>query len=187
MEMLRERVNTRLLRHAKVPGYLTLGVAFMIPITDFALALLPYDTANIVWRFGAFSLLGTAAGPMVSILLFVVLIAHLSRDRWITIVCSVVAAVLSLCLIASVVLFALDFLQYRKFMPADALRRMDIGSLQTLMRLGVQALLALILSVVAATSGRPPKMQLKAIDADLGMRGRKTIIGGVKKKPATPQ
>ena len=138
-----------LIRRFRLPGYLILGGALLLPVLDLITSLTPMLPSGVAWRYGAAALLATSVSALLLVLLFLYAIALFAGDRHIVLACSVFAALLGVLLLVSTPLFALDALQLRRRYDGDAAARMVVASLQVVFRLVFQGVSALIFAVSA--------------------------------------
>ena len=147
--MITAAAPNALARRLRVPGYLILGIAMVLPLLDLLVSVMPLKPSTVVWRFGAVGLLSSAIGAPLLILFFIYVLAFLSGDRKIVAVCAALAAVIALLMIAGAGTFALDALQMKRRVQEAAQARFLLASAQAMMKLGLEGLAALVLAVSA--------------------------------------
>jgi hypothetical protein len=110
------------------PVYFVAATLIVLPLVDLVANVWPLAPAEAAWRYGALGLFsGFLLTPLLGFLMAVLMAAYqghavmLRISAWV----SLVAAVACL---ACVVLFALDVLQVRASVPAEAQRTFDIGA-----------------------------------------------------------
>lgn len=125
----------------RTPGYLIFFVVLIIPVVDYAAAMLPMHLSNPTWRFGAMGLSGGYAVATIAELYLFFAMAVAARDRKVIITVGVVAAVIAVVLLGASAIFVLDALQTRALVTPTTISRFDMGA--------VEAMIKLLLGVVA--------------------------------------
>ena len=147
--MITAAAPNALVRRLRVPGYLILGIAMVLPLLDLLVSVMPLRPTTVVWRFGAVGLLSSAIGAPLLILFFIFVLAYLAGDRKVVVLCAVLAALIALTMIAGAGTFALDSLQMKRRVQEAAQSRFLLASAQAMMKLGLEGLAALVLAVSA--------------------------------------
>lgn len=138
-----------LARRLRVPGYLFLGIAMILPVIDLFVGIYPFRLGQVVWRFGAVGLLSSAVGAPLLVLFFVFALALFAGDRKVVIGVGIVAALIALILIGGAGSFSLDALQMKRRVQAAAQLKYMMASGQALFKLLLEALSAIVLSISA--------------------------------------
>ncbi|MDB4888704.1 MAG: hypothetical protein JWL61_559 [Gemmatimonadetes bacterium] len=138
-----------LARHLRVPGYLFFGIAMILPLLDLLVSVYPARLGTVVWRFGAVGLLSSAIGAPLLVLFFIFALALFVGDRKVIVTVGVVAALIALLLVAGTGSFALDALQMKRRVQAAAQQRFMMASMQAMMKLILEAISAIVLSITA--------------------------------------
>jgi len=138
-----------LARRLRVPGYIFFGIAMFLPVLDLLVSVYPIRLGEVVWRFGAVGLLSSAVGAPLLVLFFVFALALFAGDRKVILTVGVVAALVALLLVAGTGSFALDALQMKRRVQAAAQQRFMLASMQAMLKLLVEAVCAIVLSVSA--------------------------------------
>ena len=138
-----------LVRHLRVPGYLFLGIAMVLPVLDFLLSVYPLRPATVVWRFGAVGLLSSAVGAPLLILFFIFALALFAGDRKVIMTVGIISAMIALVLIGGSGAFALDALQMRRRVQAAAQEKFTMASVQAMLKLILEGIAGIVLAVSA--------------------------------------
>ena len=138
-----------LARHLRVPGYLFLGIATLLPLLDLLISIYPLRPATVVWRFGAVGLLSSAIGAPLLVLFFIFALAVFAGDRKVIITVGIISAILALLLIGGAGAFALDALQMKRRVQAAAQQRFTMASVQALLKLILEGASAAVLAFSA--------------------------------------
>ena len=138
-----------LVRHIRVPGYLFLGIATVLPLLDLLISVYPLRPATVVWRFGAVGLLSSAIGAPLLVLFFVFALAVFAGDRKIITTVGIVSVIIALMLIAGSGSFALDALQMKRRVQEAAQQKFMMASVQALLKLLLEAASAIVLAFSA--------------------------------------
>ena len=138
-----------LARLLRAPGYLFFGIAILLPVLDLLVSVYPIRLGEVVWRFGAVGLLSSAVGAPLLVLFFVFALALFAGDRKVIVTVGVIAALVALLLVAGTGSFALDALQMKRRVQAAAQQRFMLASMQASLKLLVEAVCAIVLTVSA--------------------------------------
>ena len=184
-----------LVRRLRAPGYLILGVAMVLPLLDLFVTLMPFRPATVMWRFGAVGLLSSAIGAPLLVLFLVFALAYFCGDRKIMILCAVLAALVALLMILGAGTFALDALQMKRRVQEAAQTKFLVASGQAMLKLGLEGLAALVLTVSivrtlrGAKAAPAPRTETRASSSLLMGRssGSRPITGEVAQIPAAPR
>ena len=147
--MITAAAPNAIVRRLRVPGYLILGIAMVLPLLDLLVSVMPLRPSTVVWRFGAVGLLSSAIGAPLLILFFTYVLAYLSGDKKVVVMCAVLAGLIALLMIAGAGTFALDALQMKRRVQEAAQSRFLLASAQAMVKLGLQGLASLVLAVSA--------------------------------------
>ena len=138
-----------LVRRLRVPGYLFLGIAMIMPVIDLFVGVYPLRISQVVWRFGAVGLLSSAVAAPLLVLFFIFALALFLGDRKVVLFVGVLSALIALLLIGGAGSFSLDALQMKRRVQAAAQLKYMMASGQALFKLLIEALSAIVLSVSA--------------------------------------
>ncbi|MBE0593881.1 MAG: hypothetical protein IH616_15925 [Gemmatimonadales bacterium] len=110
------------------PVYCVAVTLIVLPLVDLVANVWPFAPAEAAWRYGTLGLFsGFLLTPLLGFLMAVLMAAHqghrvmLRTSAWILLAAAVAC-------LACVVLFALDVLQVRASVPAEARTTFDIGA-----------------------------------------------------------
>jgi hypothetical protein len=134
----------------------------VLPLIDLIMSVMPLRPSVVVWRFGAVGLFASAVGAPLLILFFIYALAVALGDRKAIVFCGSVAAVMSVLLVTGAGAFALDALQMKARVQPVAMQRFYMASMQALLKLGLQAIAALVLTVSAFRAAKVIKATAKA-------------------------
>lgn len=141
----------RALRNTQALAWPLYGAGLLmivLPAADLVANVWPANVGQLEWRFGTVGLLaGYLLTPVFGVLMIAfgaALLGHRMLQRLLAIA-NVLAAVL---FAGVIVIFALDWLQLRATLPAEARATMDLGSGKALFREAVVAALLLWLGIV---------------------------------------
>lgn len=140
------------IRRLRVPGYLLFGIAMILPLIDLAVSVYPFRFDQVIWRFGLMGLLSSAVGAPLLVLFLMFALALFSGDRKAIIVVGVVSALIALLLIGGAGSFALDALQMKRRVAAQALPKYLLASMQAMLKYGLESISAIVLAVSAFRS-----------------------------------
>lgn len=143
-------------RRIRVPGYLFLGIAMILPILDLLVSVYPIRLGTVVWRFGAVGLLSSAIGAPLLVLFFIFALAVISGDRRVITAVAIVAAIIALLLVAGTGSFALDALQMKRRVQEAAQQRFMMASGQAMLKMILQGISAIVLAVTALRMIKKP-------------------------------
>lgn len=147
------------LQRLRAPGYFILGLAVVVPLTEFILSVIPWHPDVVMWRFGAMGLAASAMGTPLTGLLFIYALALLSSDRNVVRVVAALAAVIAVVLIVGAGSFVLDALQMKSRVKPEGLRQFKYASAQALVKLVTEGLAAGVLAVSAFRVVRSTKSE----------------------------
>ena len=167
---------SNLVRNLRIPGYVILGIAMVLPMLDLLVAIMPFKPATVVWRFGAVGLYSSAIGTPLLLLLFIYMLAHVAGDRKVTMVVSVLAALIALSLVAGSGAFVLDTLQMRQRIQPAAQTKFMTASVQAILKLALEGLGALVLAISAFRAGRGIK-SLPVARVESGRSSSPLLVG----------
>ena len=141
-------------RQLALPSYLVAFSLAVLPPLDQLLQIFPLRIADARWRFGAFGLLSTSLLlPTVAVL--IALVVAIVFDHWrFRRVIGVAALVAVFVLAAGLVMFALDVLQVRNEVTAQATRAFHLAGIGAT----IKSLLAMVCwTALGITAIRGPK------------------------------
>ncbi len=147
-----------LARHLRVPGYLFFGIAMILPLLDLLVSVYPIRLGTVVWRFGAVGLLSSAIGAPLLVLFFIFALALFVGDRKVIMAVGVVAALIALLLVAGTGSFVLDALQMKRRVQEAAQQRFMMASFQAMMKLTLEAISAIVLSITSFRTLKKAKL-----------------------------
>jgi hypothetical protein len=167
---------SNLVRNIRLPGYLILGIAMVLPLLDLLVSVMPLRPSTVVWRFGAVGLYSSAIGAPLLILFFVYVLAQLSGDKKITLFVGVIAALIALSLVAATGAFVLDALQMRQRIQPAAQTRFMTASVQAMLKIALEGLASLVLAFSAFRASRTTKAAVPATRAESGRSGSPMLV-----------
>jgi hypothetical protein len=170
-----------LARHLRVPGYLFFGIAMILPLLDLLVSVYPIRLGTVVWRFGAVGFLSGAIGAPLLILFFIFALALFAGDRKVIMTVGVVAALIALLLVAGTGSFALDALQMKRRIQAAAQQRFVMVAMQAMLKIILQAISAIVLSI---TAFRTLKNWKRVTNTRTESRGSGSLMMG---RPSSPR
>lgn len=135
------------LRRLRGPAYLFLAVTFVFQLADFLVGLLPPQLGSAAWRFASIGLGANMIGNVLLVLLLAYALALWSNDRGVLATISIITALTGLTLLACLATFALDAIQLRPAVAANAKRSFDRASAMTTVKLFVDAIIAAIFAI----------------------------------------
>ncbi|HET7598765.1 MAG TPA: hypothetical protein VFK09_00645 [Gemmatimonadales bacterium] len=112
--------------------YPVAALLILAPAVDLAGAVLPPRISEVTWRFGTFGLFANALLTPVLGLTLLLIATMLHGKRGATRTIAVVFAGLAILLLIGAALFALDFVQLRGTVAAQAKRPYDVAALKAL-------------------------------------------------------
>lgn len=135
-------------------AYLSAFLLIIVPMVQAVSQLWPMQLGNIQWRF-------QAAGSLSSVLLLpflglvvMALIARATESRGVSRTIGVIAAVFTVALAGSLVLFVLDALQLKAIVSSRAMQGFQVASV----RVGlITTLFVVLFAILAMTALRQPK------------------------------
>lgn len=159
----------------RVPGYLILGIATILPLIDLLIQVWPLRVGTLAWRFGFVGLFSDRVSAPILLLFLMYALALASGDRKVMIFIAAVSALLALFLLSGMGSFALDTLQMKRRVPPAQVAKFNVTAVQAMAKLGLQALSALVLSVsIFNTIRKAPKV----VPARGEGRGQSSLIVG---------
>jgi hypothetical protein len=150
------------LRALAWPVYFAGALTLLLPLADLLASVWPVRIGQLEWRFGSLGLLsGFTLSPVLGLIMCMAAAAVL--EHWIVqrllAVLSMIGAVL---LVAMVVIFGFDWLQYRAAAPLEARPGMDTGSIKALAKHGLVSASLLWLGFASWRAGRRPRVPARA-------------------------
>ncbi|HEX9483551.1 MAG TPA: hypothetical protein VF929_03185 [Gemmatimonadaceae bacterium] len=131
----------------RAPGYFILGMAVILPLADWFVAISPITTGALLWRFTAIVQLANAASTPLFALLLLYALAYACIDRKALITCAAAAAVIVVLTSIGAVSFPLDAVEFRRRVPAASLSKFQIAALEASLKLVLEVIGSLILLV----------------------------------------
>jgi chromate transport protein ChrA len=151
--MLDDRLQSDL-RTIAWPVYLAGFLTFLLPLVDLLASVWPVRFGQLQWRFGTLGLLsGFTLSPVLGIVMCM-LAAAMLEHRVVQRVLGVVNVLGAVLLVAIIVIFSLDWLQYRAAAPDNARRSMDAGSIKAILKHAIVAFTLLWLGIAGWRAGR---------------------------------
>lgn len=138
-----------MLRRARFPAYLVLGMAMVFPIVDLLSSLTPMHPSNVMWRFGAMGLGASAVATPLLMLLLILSLALVLGDRPAVMLVAVLASLGVVVLLVGSGSFALDALQMKGKVPDKGQAKFVMASGVALMKLGLEMLAMLAVAVAS--------------------------------------
>ena len=135
-------VNRDLARRLRGPAYTFLVATLFFQCFDYAASQRPLQLGSAVWRFAAVGTAANIVGNVLLLLLLVLALALCFSDRPALILVGSLSTLLAIALLSGTVFFALDMLQLRGQVTANAIGNFDIASGQALVRLFIEGLIA---------------------------------------------
>ena len=169
---------THLARRLRVPGYIILGLAMVLPLMDFVLSVMPMRLGTVAWRFGAIGLFASAVTAPLLLMFLVYALAVMVEDRKVAILIGVLSLVLALTALASSGAFALDALQMKGRVQPQAFERFRLASVQAVVKLILEGVAALVLAASVFRTVRSVKF------ATVPEQGGKAFLMG---RPIAPR
>lgn len=167
---------SNLVRNIRLPGYVILGIAMVLPMLDLLVSVMPLRPSTVMWRFGAVGLYSGAIGATLLILFFIYVLAQLSGDKKITLFVGVISALIALSLVAAAGGFVLDALQMRQRIQPAAQPRFMLASVQGMLKIGLELLASLVLAISAFRAARTTKAVVPAARAESGRSGSPMLV-----------
>lgn len=144
------------LRVMAAPAYLIALVLILVPLLDTSISLLPPRPGELSWRFGAAGLLSQQQLlPMIGILIAATM-ALLLQHRRVLRGLSVICLVLVLVVIPAVVLFALDAVQLRAQVVAEARLTFDLAAAMAVAKFVISAVVLAVIGRAAWKASAKP-------------------------------
>lgn len=136
------------------PVYLAGLLTALLPLIDLLASVWPPRLGQVEWRFGTLGLLsGFTLSPLLGLVMCMAAAAVLEH-RIVQRVLAVLAFVAAVMMVAFVVIFSLDWLQFRAAAPAEARPGMDVGSVKAVFKHALVAASLLWLGVAGWRAGR---------------------------------
>ena len=164
-----------LVRNLRVPGYVILAIATLLPALDLLVSVMPLRPSTVVWRFGFVGLFSSAIGAPLLLLFFIYVLALFAGDRKITVLVGVVAAIITFLLVAAAGAFILDALQMRQRIQPAAQTRFMTATVQAMLKLALEGLASLVLAISVFRSLRAVKVAPVA-RTDSGRSGSPLLV-----------
>src|SRR4051812_17278220 len=108
-----QSMSAAAIRLIRVPAYLILSMAMILPLLDYANGLVPFQLGDAIWRFGAVSLIASYAVATTVQLFFLYVVAVLAGDRKVLYLLAGIAILAAVALLGSSGMYGLDALQAR--------------------------------------------------------------------------
>jgi chromate transport protein ChrA len=122
------------LRAIAWPVYLAGILTALLPMVDLLASVWPPRLGQVEWRFGTLGLLsGFTLSPLLGLIMCMAAAAVLEH-RIVQRVLAVFALIGAAKMAAIIVIFSLDWLQFRAAAPADARTGMDVGSVKAIIK-----------------------------------------------------
>ncbi len=119
-------MSAPMLRHIRIPAYLILSMAMLLPLLDYANGLVPFRLGDPIWRFGAVSLIASYAVATTVQLFFLFVVAIFAGDRKVLYAVGVFALIAALGLLMGAGMYGLDALQARSQTSAATQSRLEV-------------------------------------------------------------
>ena len=143
-----------LLRPLRVPAYSFLAVTIVLQVADFVLGVMPIRPLAVIWRFGAIGSASNIVGNVLLLLLLTYGLALALGDRRVVVVVGAFTALVAIMLFLSAGSFALDALQLRAKIEANAVRQFDLASGEALSKFIIEGIISTLFAVSAFQSWR---------------------------------
>lgn len=137
------------LRRLRAPGYLIIGLAAILPLSDLISTVWPPHAGQLMWRFGTVGLGASAIGVPLFLMFLLFALAAVLGDSRVILTIAIVSAVIALLLVLGVGAFTLDTLQMRGGVSPSAMPRFKAASGQALVKLLLHAISATVLAISA--------------------------------------
>ncbi len=173
---------TSLVKSLRVPGYLLLGIASVLPMLDLLVSVMPFRPSTVVWRFGAVGLFSSAIGAPLLILFFIYVLAQFAGDRKVKLLVGVIAALITVSLVAAAGAFVLDALQMRQRIQPAAQVKFMTASIQAVLKIALEGLAALVLAISVFRSSRESR-SASAARTESGRSGSPLLVGRPTARP----
>ena len=167
---------SNLVRNIRLPGYLILGIAMVLPLLDLLVSVMPLRPSTVVWRFGAVGLYSSAIGAPLLLLFFIYVLAQLSGDKKITVFVGVISTLIALSLVAAAGAFVLDALQMRQRMQPAAQTKFMTASVLAVIKIALEGLASLALAFSAFRASRTTKAVAPVARAESGRSGSPMLV-----------
>lgn len=142
------------LRAIAWPVYLAGLLTAMLPMVDLLASVWPPRLGQVEWRFGTLGLLsGFTLSPLLGLIMCMAAAAVLEH-RIAQRVLAVLAFIGAVGMAAIIVIFSLDWLQFRAQAPAEARPGMDVGSVKAVIKHALVAASLVWLGIAGWRAGR---------------------------------
>ena len=142
------------LRAIAWPVYLAGLLTALLPIIDLVASVWPPRVGQVEWRFGTLGLLsGFTLSPLLGLIMCMAAAAVLEH-RIVQRVLAVLALIGAVKMSAIIVIFSLDWLQFRAQAPAEARPGMDVGSVKAVIKHALVAASLVWLGIAGWRAGR---------------------------------
>jgi hypothetical protein len=162
-------------RRLRVPGYLILGSAMVLPLLDFVLSVMPMRPDTVAWRFGAIGLFASAQMVPLLTMFLIYALALMAKDRRVIIFIGGVSFLLALTALVSSGAFALDALQMNGRVQPQAYARFRLASVQAVAKLILGGVAALVLSVSVFRTARAMRLATVRNKGEAFLMGRPLV------------
>jgi chromate transport protein ChrA len=136
------------------PVYLAGVLTALLPMVDLLASVWPPRLGQVEWRFGTLGLLsGFTLSPLLGLVMCMAAAAVLEH-RIVQRVLAVFALIGAVKMLAIVVIFSLDWLQFRAAAPAEARLGMDVGSAKAVIKHALVAVSFIWLGIAGWRAGR---------------------------------
>jgi len=157
-----------LVRRLRGPAYLFLAVTFVFQVADYLVGLLPPQIGSAAWRFASVGMGANMVGNLLLLLLLAYAVALWFNDRGVLAAISIIAALGAVALLAGLATFALDAIQLRPAIAANAKQAFDRAAVMAAVKLLVETTIAAIFAISSLRA-------LLALRRDDGKR--QTVVG----------
>ncbi len=142
------------LRAIAWPVYLAGILTALLPMVDLLASVWPPRLGQVEWRFGTLGLLsGFTLSPLLGLVMCMAAAAVLEH-RVVQRVLAVLALFGAVAMVGSIVVFSLDWLQFRAAAPAEARTGMDVGSVKAIIKHALVAASLIWLGIAGWRAGR---------------------------------
>lgn len=142
------------LRAIAWPVYLAGLLTALLPMVDLLASVWPPRVGQVEWRFGTLGLLsGFTLSPLLGLIMCMAAAAVLEH-RSVQRVLAVLALIGAVTMSAIIVIFSLDWLQFRAAAPAEARPGMDVGSVKAVIKHALVAASFVWLGIAGWRAGR---------------------------------
>lgn len=144
--------------------YMVAALLVVIPLSDTATRVLPARFGDTAWRFGALGLTSRAVMTPLLGLLLAVAVAAVARHRWVLRTLAVLSGLGAILVAVSAAIFALDSLQMRGQVQAEALQNFDFSTVPALGKLLAAPVVLVPLGIGAWRSARAEGAKRRTTD-----------------------